>query len=182
MMGLIEGFTLNRAWYRLIDDELFWEPIAGSWGVRTRRECQTPTPFGDGDWVVDFDFDLAAAAIQGKAVEPLTTIGWLMWHVGSVPERLVQLDFLGGSRTADSGWTSPYLTHHRVFPSAEEAVESMRAGWRALEGACRRPLTTTLSDPPDGTHTATNAQHMDSLPPEDPPARSRPARRLSQEP
>lgn len=54
-------------------------------GVRRRAECQTPTPFADGDWVVDFDADLVMAAIQGNAVEPLTTIGWLMWHIGSMP-------------------------------------------------------------------------------------------------
>jgi hypothetical protein len=33
--------------------------------------------------VADFDADLVMAAIQGNAVEPLTTIGWLMWHIGS---------------------------------------------------------------------------------------------------
>jgi hypothetical protein len=60
--------------------------------------------------VVDFDADLVMAAIQGNAVEPLTTIGWLMWHIGSMPGRLAQLDFLGGSKTTDTGWTSPYLT------------------------------------------------------------------------
>jgi hypothetical protein len=81
-MRVIEHFTLRRAWHGLSDDELFWEPIAGSWGVRRRAECQTPTPFGDG-WVVDFDADLVMAAIPGNAVEPLTTIGWLMWHIGS---------------------------------------------------------------------------------------------------
>lgn len=132
-MRVIEHFTLRRAWQGLSDDELFWEPMAGSWGVRRREECQTPTPFGDGDWVVDFDADLVMAAIRGEAIEPLTTIGWLMWHVGSMPERLAQLDFLGGSRTADSGWTSPYLTAHRVFTSAADAVDSMQAGWRILE-------------------------------------------------
>jgi hypothetical protein len=26
--------------------------------------------------------------IKGNAVEALTTIGWLMWHIGSMPERL----------------------------------------------------------------------------------------------
>src|SRR5712691_4051952 len=132
-MRFIEHFTVQRAWHGLSDDELFCEPIAGSWGVRRRAECQTPTPFGDGDWMVDFDADLVMAAIQGNAVEPLTTIGWLMWHIGSMPERLAQLDFLGGSKTTDTGWTSPYLTAHRVFTNAADAVDSMRAGWRVLE-------------------------------------------------
>lgn len=147
LMGLIERFTLNRAWDRLTDNELFWEPVAGSWGVRRRSECQTPTPFGDGDWVVDFDYDLAAAALEGKAIEPLTTIGWLMWHIGSQPERLAQLDFFGGSRAADSGWTSPYLTHHRVFTEAADALDSMRSGWRALEGVLKAATDNDLERP-----------------------------------
>jgi hypothetical protein len=111
-MAVIEHFTLQRAWHGLSDDELFWEPIAGSWGVRRRAECQTPTPFGDGDWVVDFDADLVMAAIQGNAVEPLTTIGWLMWHIGSMPERLAQLDFLGGYGAAVIAATLNEVSHH----------------------------------------------------------------------
>jgi len=137
MMLFIELFTLNRAWEGLTDDELFWEPFVGSWGIRARGECRTAAPFGDGDWVVDFDADLAAAADHGRAIEPLPTIGWLLWHVGSQPGRLAELDFLGGTKTAPSGWTSPYLTHHPVFTTAREAVESMRDGWRALDRALR---------------------------------------------
>jgi hypothetical protein len=52
-------------------------------GCSQARRVPDPTPFGDGGWVVDFDADLVMAAIQGNAVEPLTTIGWLMWHIGS---------------------------------------------------------------------------------------------------
>jgi hypothetical protein len=135
IMQSIEWFTLQRAWAGLTDDELLWEPVPGSWGVHRRSECRTPTPFGDGDWVVDFDFDLVVAAGEGNAIEPMTTVGWLLWHVGSVPERLAQLDFLGGSVSAATGWTSPYLTHHQVFTSAASAVESMQAGWGALKAA-----------------------------------------------
>lgn len=149
-MSVIEHFTLQRAWHGLSDDELFWEPIAGSWGIRRRVQCQTPTPFGDGDWVVDFDADLVMAAIQGNAAEPLTTIGWLMWHIGSMPERLAQLDFLGGSKTTDTGWTSPYLTAHRVFTNAAEAVESMRAGWRVLERSLEAAIDDELERPTCG--------------------------------
>jgi hypothetical protein len=46
MMQYIEWYTRQRAWDRLTDDELFWEPVAGAWGVRLRDECQSPTPFG----------------------------------------------------------------------------------------------------------------------------------------
>lgn len=137
-MRVIEHFTLQRAWQGLSDDELFWEPIAGSWGVR------------DGDWVVDFDADLVMAAIQGNAVEPLTTIGWLMWHIGSMPERLAQLDFLGGSKTTDTGWTSPYLTDHRMFTNAADTVDSMQAGWRVLERSLAAATDDELEQPTRG--------------------------------
>ena len=135
VMLFVEMFTLHRAWTDLTDDELLWEPVSGSWSVRKRAECQTPTPFGQGDWVVDFDGDLVQAAAEGKVAEPLTTVAWLFWHIGSMPGRAVDLDFLGGSKKADTGWTSPYLTDHPVFSSADEAVTTVRDGWRALDRA-----------------------------------------------
>ncbi len=49
------------------------------------EDCQTPTPFGSGDWVADFDGKLASASDPGKAVEPITTIAWLMWHDLAAP-------------------------------------------------------------------------------------------------
>jgi hypothetical protein len=100
--------------------------------------------------VVDFDADLVMAAIQGNAVEPMTTIGWLTWHIGSMPQRLAQLDFLGGSKTTDTGWTSPYLTAHRVFTNAADAVDSMRAGWRVLERSLEAATDDELEQPTRG--------------------------------
>lgn len=135
MMLFIEMFTLNRAWDRLTDDEMHWEPLPGSWGVHPASEVRTATPFVTGAWAVDFDSDLAAAADEGRASEPLTTIAWLMWHIGSAPARLVELDVFGGSHTADSGWASPYIAPHPIFTTAEEAVATMRHGWRALDQA-----------------------------------------------
>ena len=85
VMLVIELYTLERMWTDLTDAELFWEPVPNVWGVRRRAECRTPTPFGDGEWVVDFDADLDAASDEGKAIVPMTTIGWLMWHIGSTP-------------------------------------------------------------------------------------------------
>jgi DinB superfamily len=146
-MRPIEWFTLDRAWTDLTDDELFWEPIAGSWSVRSRADCRTVTPFGDDDWAVDFDAYLDRAADKGEAVHPLTTIGWLMWHIGSMPGRLAELDFLGGSRTTASGWTSAYLTDHPVFTRAADAVDTMRSGWRALERALEVATDEALERP-----------------------------------
>src|SRR6516164_8268331 len=138
LMERIEMFTLHRAWTQLSDEEFFWEPAAGAWGVRPRETCRTPTPFGNGDWVADFDNDLAVAVNAPGEIEPMTTIGWLLWHFGSMPGRLAQMDFLGGSRTLASGWASPYLSHHPVFTSASEATETLRAGWNELGSALEK--------------------------------------------
>jgi hypothetical protein len=51
--------------------------------------------------------------------------------------RAAELDFLGGTKSAESGWTSPYLVDHPVFSSSSEAVEAMRTGWRALDRAIK---------------------------------------------
>jgi len=149
-MRTMEWFTLERAWRDLGDDELFFDPVPGSWGVRRRADCRTATPFGDGEWVVDFDAAVTRAADEGQAIEPLTTIGWLLWHIGSVPGRLAELDFLGGTRRSESGWTSPYLSAHRVFTSAADAVDTMRDGWRKLKTAVEGATDEALERPTRG--------------------------------
>ncbi|MEA3054898.1 MAG: hypothetical protein QOD30_330, partial [Actinomycetota bacterium] len=135
MMYFIERFTLNRAWNGLSDEEVFWEPVPGSWSVRPIAECRTRTPFLIGEWAADMDSEVALGADGITTFEPLTTIGWLLWHVGSMPGRAAELDFLGGTHTAESGWTSPYLALHPIFTTADEAVGAMRTGWRALGAA-----------------------------------------------
>jgi hypothetical protein len=147
VMVFIEMFTLNRAWTDLSNEEFFWEPIPGSWSVRRRIDCRTPDPFGSGDWVADFDDALVRAADEGRAVEPLTTIGWLCWHFGSMAGRAADLDFLDGHRAADSGWTTPYLGHHPVFTSSSDAVDAMRTGWRSLDRAIHASTDESLERP-----------------------------------
>lgn len=127
-MGRIERFTLGRVWDDLTDDELFFEPIPDMWSVRRRDECQTDMPFGIGEWVVDF-------GRWGDAPEPMTTIAWLLWHMGSLPGRAVETELFGGPHPYSSGWSSPYLTHHEIFTTAERAVEALRAGWTSLRSA-----------------------------------------------
>jgi hypothetical protein len=127
LMHRIEYFTLQRASDGLTDEEFFWEPTPRAWSVRRREECQTPNPFGAGAWVADFEQ-------PEPSPPPLTTIGWLFWHIGSMPGRLADIEFLGGDRTMPSGWTSPYLTHHPVFSTAAEAVSALCDGWATLRG------------------------------------------------
>ena len=125
LMHRIEDFSLERACAGLTDEEFYWEPAPSSWSIRRRDECRTATPFGEGDWVVDFE-------VPEPTPAPMTTIAWLFWHVGSLPARLTEIDFLGGDHTMDSGWTSPYLTHHPVFATATDATIAIRRGWAAL--------------------------------------------------
>jgi hypothetical protein len=132
MMFYIERFTLNRAWNGLTDEELLWQPTDGAWSVGPVSECRTATPFVTGSLAADFD-----VAVVGGTVEPLTSIAWLFWHVGSQPGRAADLDFFGGAHSAASGWTSPYIAAHPIFTTAEEAVTAMRTGWRALDRALR---------------------------------------------
>ncbi len=121
MMLFIERFTLNRAWSDLGEEEFFWEPAPNCWSVRRRDECCTPAAFGTGDWVADFDGSVIRAAMEGKGVEPLTTIAWLFWHVGSMAGRAADLDFLGGTKSAVVGQrpTCPSIrcSLHRLKPS-----------------------------------------------------------------
>jgi hypothetical protein len=147
MMLFIEMFTLHRAWNELTDDELMWEPADGSWSVRPTMESRTPTPFVTGSLAADFDVTVVEAAAAGDAVEPLTSIAWLFWHVGSQPGRAAELDFLGGAQTAESGWTSPYIASHPMFTNAVDAVATMRAGWLALNTALRSATDEQLERP-----------------------------------
>ncbi len=124
-MGRIEQFTLGRLWDDLSDDELFFEPVPNMWSVRRREECTTDMPFGLGEWVVDF-------GRWGEGPEPMTTIAWLLWHMGSMPGRAVETEVFGGAHAYSSGWSSPYLTNHAIFTTADRAVEELRTGWASL--------------------------------------------------
>jgi hypothetical protein len=140
LMEPIERFTLGRVWHELTDDELLFEPFDGMWSVRRRDECTSAMPFGDGDVVVDFDATV-------RPPEPMTTIAWLLWHIGSLPGRLVETEVFGGERPYSSGWTSPYLEHHEIFTSADRAVTVLRDGWASLRAAIESATDDQLERP-----------------------------------
>ncbi|MDA8290813.1 MAG: DinB family protein [Actinomycetota bacterium] len=166
-MSQIEHFTLGRAWTGLTDDELFWEPFPTARSIRRRDQCKTPDPFGAGEWVADF-------AIPEPTPVPVTTIAWLYWHVGSVPARLCDIDFLGGTRAVASGWTSPYLSHHPMFASAAEAVTALRDGWQRLRGALEQARAGQL-DVRTAAYTYAAEPLRDGLCVVGPPGHARPA-------
>lgn len=73
------GNLADRAWavvepnlQGLTDDEYFWEPLPGMWGVRRRAEVRSPDCWGQGEWAVEHCFD-------GSMQAP-TTIGWRLMH------------------------------------------------------------------------------------------------------
>ena len=74
LMDPIEFFTLGRAWAALTDAEFRWEPFATTWSIRRRGQCQTPDPFGAGEWVADFESPEPFPV-------PMTSIRWLYWHI-----------------------------------------------------------------------------------------------------
>lgn len=145
-MFLIERYTLQRVWSGLTDQEFFWEPVPGCWSVRRRSDCETATPFGAGDWVADYDSAVVSTDWAAKG-EPVTTIAWLMWHFGSMPERTAQLDYLGGSETTNSGWASPYRAEHPRFTSAAEAIEALQSGWTSLRSRLQAASDEQLGQP-----------------------------------
>ncbi|WP_066365565.1 DinB family protein [Herbidospora mongoliensis] len=51
---------------KLTDEECVWEPAPGSWSVRPRP---------DGTWSADW-------AMPEPDPAPMTSVGWVMWHVG----------------------------------------------------------------------------------------------------
>ena len=57
----------------LTDDEYFWEPVVGCWGVRRRSEATTSLVWGKGEWVVENSW-------TPPSPPPFTTIGWRLMH------------------------------------------------------------------------------------------------------
>lgn len=58
----------------LTDEEWAWEPVPGCWSVRPRGAPAAGTSWGAGDWMLDYEPDVAEPA-------PLTTIAWRMAHL-----------------------------------------------------------------------------------------------------
>lgn len=142
-MGLIDTYTLARAFHELGQAEFEWEPHDGAWGIRRRNECTTPNPAGapDGDWVADQDWAIQTAAFgminpDGNAVEPMPTIGWLLNHFGAAAGLTAQLDFLGGP-LEPSRAVYNRMWAYDIIPTVDDAIKRFSEGWAALGTALR---------------------------------------------
>jgi hypothetical protein len=138
-MGVIEIYTLTRALEGLTQAEFEWEAHPGAWGVRRRDACTTPNAAGEpgSAWVLDMDWELSAAADRHQAVEPMTTIGWLLNHFGAAPGVTAGLDFLGGP-TVPTPDAYSRMWGYEIIPTAGDAVERFQDGWSALKTALQR--------------------------------------------
>ena len=150
-MLVIDMFTLGRALTGLTQEEFDWEPHAGAWGIRRREECTTPNAMGaDGsEWVSDMDWSIAEAADRGEAVEPMTTIGWLLNHFGAAPGLVAESEIVGGPTEAtpqlyEAMWGRTNL------PTVDDAVTRFRDGWAALDRALRASSDVTLEGQYEG--------------------------------
>jgi hypothetical protein len=132
MMFFIERSTLGRAWSNLTDEEYLFEPVPGAWSIHPLAECSSANPWPSGDWGADYDLSIAMGAMAGGPPEPMTTIAWLYWHMGSMPGRTAELEIFGGPHATESGWSSPYVAVHPIFPTAVEAVTELQTGWNRL--------------------------------------------------
>jgi hypothetical protein len=144
-MLVIDMFTLRRALTGLTQDEFDWEPHPGAWGIRRRAECTTPNPTGfeGSEWVSDTDWAIAEAADRGEAVEPMTTIGWLLNHFGAAPGIVAQLEIVGGS-TVPTEEIYAAMWGRAIIPTVEDAVARFTEGWSALDRALRSSSDATL--------------------------------------
>ncbi|HVX42867.1 MAG TPA: DinB family protein [Mycobacteriales bacterium] len=136
-MGLIDSYTLERARKDLSQDELDFEPHPGAWGIRRRGEQRTKHIWseGNGEWVVECDWDLATDEFEGRpVVMPMTTINWLLNHFGAAPGLFAQLEIVGG-RTTPTQEVYNRMWSHTVIPTVAEGLARFDDGWAALKEA-----------------------------------------------
>ena len=132
----------------LTDDEYFWEPAAGCWGVRRRADVRSPDCWGRGDWVVETD-------LTGHGAPPTTTtIGWRLMHAydctndftsrafGRGPRDWNDIDVAGDAASAVALMTGALDQLRRDLDGPEDAalLEAIdpsfrKPGWRLLDKA-----------------------------------------------
>lgn len=103
----------------LTDDEYFWEPVPGSWSIRSRGESTAPVATGAGEYVLEYAF-------PPPEPPPVTTIAWRLAHI---------IVAVFGSRVASHFGGPP--TDFESFSYAATAAQALRqlddgyAAWAA---------------------------------------------------
>jgi hypothetical protein len=110
------SYNLRRRLEGLTDEEYLWEPVPGSWSLRSRAEATTSHAAGGGPLVVDSVWPEPRPA-------PVTTIAWRMAHVtvGCFAERTG--NHFGGEPTDYGRWT--------YAETADQAITQLDAAYKA---------------------------------------------------
>jgi len=150
-MLVIDTYTLKRALHELTQDEFDWEPHADAWGIRRREDCTTPNASGEGAWVSDQDWGIQTEAMtEGSSViEPMTTIGWLLNHIGAAPGLTAEL-LVRDTDTPRADHVYQRMWGYTILPTADEAVARLREGWSDLDHALRAASDEALERNLDG--------------------------------
>lgn len=104
----------------LTDDEYFWEPVPGMWGLRRRV-----APGAEGERLVG-DF-----AVPPPEPAPVTTIGWRLRHLVAVLDGMRSMPLFGGPAVDFATFPSP-PTAREALAQLEQALEDWTAAVRAL--------------------------------------------------
>jgi hypothetical protein len=121
----------------LIDEEYFWEPVAGSWNVRPRPAGDTNAP-GTGRYTVDF-------AWPEPLPPPVTTIAWRLAHL---------IVGVFGMRAANH-FDAPVVSY-QDFPYAGTATQALAqldqtyASWRQGVGGLSATALARPCGPAEG--------------------------------
>lgn len=106
----------------LTDGEYVWEPVANCWSIRRREEATSSSPFGKGEWVMDFG--------KPEGDPPFTTIAWRMTHVSGLLDD--RAEYTIGAAASDVDDIDIPLTAERAIAKLCESAAFWR---RALESA-----------------------------------------------
>jgi hypothetical protein len=135
----------------LTDEEYFWEPAPGAWGVRRRGDVRSPDCWGKGEWAVEHCFD-------GSQSLP-TTIGWRLMHAydctadftsrafGHGGRDWNEIEVAGDAGTAVAMMSDAMATLRRELDSATDDVllgpgepDYDRPRWYALDKALHESI------------------------------------------
>ncbi|HEX7166409.1 MAG TPA: DinB family protein [Acidimicrobiales bacterium] len=118
----------------LTDEEYFWEPAPGCWGVRRRSEATAPLVWGKGEWVVENSWN-------PPSPPPFTTIGWRLMHGYDCMN-----DYFFGRamRTGEQDWNDIEVPGH-----AADAVALLADLVARIDGTLREIDDEVLRSPAD---------------------------------
>jgi hypothetical protein len=117
----------------LSDVEYLWEPVPGSWSIRPRGTCTSPTPIGAGDLQRD-------GAPDDPDPAPVTTIAWRIAHLTVECLSMRTMNHFGGPTAHWETWEHT-ASADQALAQLDAAYEAWSAGVESLgEEGLGRPV------------------------------------------